>query len=311
MMEPYGVGHKRPQFCISAGACMARPLKAMSPHLSVKSEYIDLVYFSGAKNLQIIESDVRKKIVFEVNLSRFRGRLQIKGYVRDLLYDGRTGRRVAERIFSNGIARFYAERPETEIIELTTEQTKQRIAEKLAQSPYGLCMIASDRRTLRAYEELEGVPCDLFYPSSRNVANLLIISPAPDVDLSGYRDFIFLDTPGDYNLATLAGKTVYVNGEICGYKMFEGLDTARESLLEIYSALRREINHLSGACAEDLASQGESMGFDRREFIFALNVFEELGLISFADGKLTVYRGVKAELHNSSIYRKVCHLQEA
>ena len=93
--------------------------------------------------------------------------------------------------------------------------------------------------------------------------------------------------------------------------MFEGLDTARESLLEIYSALRREINHLSGACAEDLASQGESMGFDRREFIFALNVFEELGLISFADGKLTVYRGVKAELHNSSIYRKVCHLQEA
>jgi single-stranded-DNA-specific exonuclease len=311
MMEPYGVGHKRPQFCISAGACMARPLKAMSPHLSVKSEYIDLVYFSGAKNLQIIESDVRKKIVFEVNLSRFRGRLQIKGYVRDLLYDGRTGRRVAERIFSNGIARFYAERPETEIIELTTEQTKQRIAEKLAQSPYGLCMIASDRRTLRAYEELEGLPCDLFYPSSRNVANLLIISPAPDVDLSGYRDFIFLDTPGDYNLTTLAGKTVYVNGEICGYKMFEGLDTARESLLEIYSALRREINHLSGACAEDLASQGESMGFDRREFIFALNVFEELGLISFADGKLTVYRGVKAELHNSSIYRKVCHLQEA
>ena len=310
MMEPYGVGHKRPQFCISAGACMARPLKAMSPHLSVKSEFIDLVYFSGAKNLQIIESDVRKKIVFEVNLSRFRGRVQIKGYIRDLLYDGRTGRRVAERIFSNGIARFYAERPEAEIVELTTEQTKQRIAQKLAESPYGLCMIASDRRTLRMYEELEGLPCDLFYPSSRNVANLLIISPAPDVDLSGYRDFIFLDTPGDYNLATLTGKTVYVNGEICGYKMFEGLDTARESLLEIYSALRREINRLSGGCAEDLAAQGESMGFDRREFIFALNVFEELGLISFADGKLTVYRGVKADLQNSGIYRKVCHLQE-
>ena len=54
----------------------------------------------------------------------------------------------------------------------------------------------------------------------------------------------------------------------------------------------------------------ESMGFDRREFIFALNVFEELGLISFADGKLTVYRGVKADLQNSGIYRKVCHLQE-
>jgi ssDNA-specific exonuclease RecJ len=92
--------------------------------------------------------------------------------------------------------------------------------------------------------------------------------------------------------------------------MFECLDTARESLLEIYSALRREINRLTGGSAEELAVYSEGLGFDKREFIFALNVFEELGLISFADGKLTVYRGVKAELTDSGIYRKVCHLQE-
>ncbi len=311
MMEPYGVGHKRPQFFISTGACLARPLKNMSPHLSVKSDFIELVYFSGAKNLQIIESDVRKKIVFEVNISTYRGKQYIKGFVRDLLYDGRTGRKAAESIFSNSIARFYAQRPEIDIVALSTEEIKARIAQKRAESPYGLCLIASDRRTLRVYEELEGMACDLFYPSSRNVANLLIISPAPDVDLSGYRDFIFLDTPGDYNLSSLQGKTVYVNEEICGYKMFEGLDTARESLLEIYSALRREINRLSGGSAEELSAYSEGLGFDRREFIFALNVFEELGLISFADGKLTVYRGVKAELSNSSIYRKICHLQES
>ena len=143
------------------------------------------------------------------------------------------------------------------------------------------------------------------------MANLLIVSPAPDADLSGFRDVIFLDTPGDYNIVALAGKEVYVNGDVCGYKMFETLDTARESLLEIYSALRREINRLTGGSAEELAVYSEGMGFDRREFIFALNVFEELGLISFADGKLTVYRGVKADLTDSGIYRKVCHLQES
>ncbi len=311
MMEPYGVGHRRPQFVISAGACMARPVKNMSPHLAVKSEFIDLVYFSGIRNLKIIESDVRKKIVFDVNLSHFRGRTQVKGYIRDLLYDGRTGRRAAESIFSNVIARFYAETPPLQLHALSTEETKKLIAEKRKHSPYGLCMIASDRRTLRLYEELGDFPCDLFYPSSRNVANLLIVSPAPDADLSGFRDVVFLDTPSDYNVAALAGKDVYVNEEICGYKMLEGLDTARESLLEIYSALRREINRLSGGSAEELAAYSEGLGFDRREFVFALNVFEELGLISFADGKLTVYRGVKAELNDSAIYRKVCHLQEA
>jgi hypothetical protein len=281
----------------------------MSPHLMVKSDFIDLLYFSGAKNLRIIESDVKKDFIFEVNLSKFKGREYIKGYVRDLLYDGRTGRATAESIFANSIARFYAPAVEVEPVEMHTEEIKALIAQKKAECAYGLCLIASDRRTLRFYEDLEEFGCDLFYPSSRNLANALIISPAPDADLSGFRDIIFLDTPADYNITTLSGKTVYVNNEICGYKMFEGLDVARESLLEIFSALRRDVNVLCGDTVEEIAAACDGLGFDRREFIFALNVFEELGLVAFGDGRLTVYRGVKADLTDSAIYRKVCLLQ--
>jgi ssDNA-specific exonuclease RecJ len=80
-------------------------------------------------------------------------------------------------------------------------------------------------------------------------------------------------------------------------------------LLEIFSALRRDVNILSGETVEELACACDGLGFDRMEFIFAVNVFEELGLVSFGEGKLTVYRGVKAELTNSKIYRKVCLLQ--
>lgn len=309
-MEPYGVGHRRPLFSLAAGACSARPVKAMSPHLSVKSDFIDLMYFSGAKNLKIIESDVRKQFIFEINLSKFKGREYIKGYVKDILYDGRTGRGAAESIFANAISRFDAGITDVEPIVLTTEETKALIRQKHAECPYGLCLVASDRRTLRFYEDLEPFGCDLFYPSSRNLANTLIISPAPDAELSGFRDFIFLDTPSDYNVAALAGKRVYVNGDVCGYKMFEGINVARESLLEIFAALRREVNSLCGDTAEELAYACDALGFDKREFIFALNVFQELGLVAFGEGRLTVYRGVKAELHNSSIYRKVCHLQQ-
>ncbi len=309
-LEPYGVGHKRPLFSISSGACTARPVKAMSPHLSVKSDYIDLMYFSGAKNLKIIESDVRKRFVFEVNVSKFKGREYIKGYVRDLLYDGKTGRKTAESIFANSIARFYAPQADVEPVELSTEETKELIKRKQAECSYGLCLIASDRRTLRFYEELEGFGCDLFYPSSRNLSNALIVSPAPDADLSGFRDFIFLDTPSDFHIEALRGRQVFVNRDICGYKMFEALDVARESLLEIFSALRREVNSLCGDSVEEIAAACDGLGFDRREFIFALNVFEELGLVALGEGRLTVYRGIKADLGDSSIYRKVCLLQQ-
>ena len=308
-MEPYGVGHKRPLFSISAGACTARPVKAMSPHLSVRCEHIDLMYFSGIKNLKIIESDVRKNFIFDVNVSRFKGREYIKGYVRDLLYDGKTGRSAAESIFANAISRAYSTQPQIEKTVLTQAEINALIQEKKTKCHYGLCLIASDRRSLRFYEGLEEFGCDLFYPSSRNLANALIISPAPDADLSGFRDFIFLDTPADYNIAALEGRKIYVNGDICGYKMFEGLDVARESLLEIFAALRRDVNMLCGETVEEIAVACDGLGFDKREFIFALNVFEELGLVELGEGRLTVYRGVKAELTDSEIYRKVCALQ--
>ena len=142
-----------------------------------------------------------------------------------------------------------------------------------------------------------------------SLANALVISPAADADLSGYRDFLFLDTPSDYNISSLAGRQVFVNRDICGYKMFENLDTRRESLLEIYSELRRSINSLSGDNAEELANACDCLGFDEKQFIFALRVFEELGLVAFAEGRLIVYRGAKAELANSVTYRKVCALQ--
>ncbi len=309
-MEPYGVGHRRPLFSISAGACVARPLKFGSPHLSVKSDYLDLTYFSGMKHVKIIESDVRKKIVFEISVSHFKGREYIKGIVRDLLYDGRTGRQTAESIFANAVARSYTESVSVTPVLLSTAEIKTLIKQKREQCKYGLCLIASDRRTLRLYEELNEFNCDLFYPSSRNVSNTLIVSPAPDADLSGYRDFIFLDTPADYNVTALAGKTVYVNRDICGYTMFEQLSVSRERLLDIFSALRRDVNALSGTTAEELAFACDGLGFDKLEFIFALNVFEELGLVAFGEGKLTVYRGVKAELTDSAIYRKVCLLQQ-
>lgn len=309
-MEPYGIGHRKPLFCISAGACQARPIKQASPHLSVKSEYIELTYFSGAKHLKIIESDVEKKLVFEISISQFKGREYIKGLVRDLLYDGTTGKYTADSIFANAVTRFYANAPTSQVIPLTTAQIKEVIKQKQAECAYGLCLIASDRRTLRFYEGLEEFGCDLFYPTSKNLANALIVSPAPDADLSGYRDFVFLDTPSDLNILALEGRQVFVNEDICGYKMLESLTATREYLLEIFSAMRKELALLNGETVEEVATACGALGFPKRDFIFALHVFQELGLVAFENGKLTVYRGIKAELSDSALYRKVCALQQ-
>ena len=310
IMEPYGVGHRRPLFCISTGACSAKPYKEASPHLSVKSDYLELTYFSGLKHLKIIQSDVEKKMVFDVSVSNYKGRDYVKGIIRELLYDGKTGASVTRSIFANMMNRSSLEEVACQKQVLSTQETRRLIAEKRAECNYGLCMIASDRRTLRFYEELSEFGCDLFTPASRNIANTVLVSPTPDVDLSGYRDFIFLDTPADYNIACLQGKTVFVNGEISGYKILRRVNTEREHMLEIFSALRREVNLLNGNTAEELAYSCRALGFDECDFIFALTVFLQLGLVAFENGRLTVYRGVKADLFQSTVYRKVCELKE-
>ena len=109
-------------------------------------------------------------------------------------------------------------------------------------------------------------------------------------------------------MQTLQGRQVFVNTDIRGDKAFETLTATRETLLSIYSALRKEFDSLYGETAEEVTSFCDGLGFEKREFIFALKVFEELGLVSFENGKLTVYRGVKADLTDSALYREVLNL---
>ncbi len=308
-MEPYGVGHKRPLFSLTAEKCQVKPIKFNSPHLSVRSEYIDLMYFSGLRYLRIIESDVKKQFVFEINVSNFKGREYIKGFVRDIVYDGRTGDRATD-CFVNGIKRLKREsRFSANATPLTTEEILQKIAESGRRCNYGLCMIASSQETLKNYD-LPAYGCDLFQPSSRNLSNNIVIAPTYDADLQGYRDFVFLDTPSDFTHSFLSGKKVWYNRDICGYKEFLSLNNDREFLLSIFAALRRQALSLSGRTILEIAEDCDGLGFDVKQFIFALYVFEQLGLIAVENGGVTVYRGVRADLRDSALYRNVCALQE-
>ena len=152
------------------------------------------------------------------------------------------------------------------------------------------------------------MPCDLFEPSSRNVTNTIIVAPREDLDLSMYRDILYLDKPVGYYIQSLQGRQVFVNTDISGDKVFETLTATRERLLNVYSALRKDFDALYGETAEEVANACDALGFEKREFIFALKVFEELGLVAFENGKLTIYRGVKAELTDSALYRKVLNV---
>lgn len=308
-MEPYGVGHRKPLFALRAGACAAKPVKFESPHISVRSEYIDLMYFSGVKHLKIIQSDVQKSFVFEINVSHFKGREYIKGFIRDVVYDAMTGKDGDIDGFYVNLMQLKKEYPVTSQ-GLPMSEIKRILAEEQAACPYGLCLVASERSTLSHYPELKDFGVDLFYPATRDLSNSVVLCPTGKTDFSGYRKVVYLDTPASFSIPTLSNKRVYFNKELCGYKTLLALDTRREFLLEVYAAIKRQALTLHGDNSLEVAKNTDGMGFALPQAVFALCVFEELGLIGLENGSVTVYRGARADLRSSELYNKVCALQE-
>ncbi len=307
-LEPYGVGHRRPLFATTAQHMDARPVKPDSPHLAVAGEGMDFMYFGGAKHLKLLESDLKKTVVFECNLSRFRGKEYLKGFIRTVVYDGMSGEEAETEGFENALLALKAPRKTQAQVE-DTASLNAFIEQSRASCSYGLCAVASERRTLKKFPALRGLNVDVFEPSSASLCNTVLVAPLPDCDLSGYRDVVFLDTPAAVSVQTGEAK-LYRNGELCGYRAMNRLSLSREDLLGIFALLRKECDRVRGNTYAEAARSCGALGADEKQFIFALAVFEELGLIAFSDGRVKMIRGARAELSDSAVYSAVARLQQ-
>ena len=54
LLEPFGVGNKRPLFAMQAGKLSAKRLKQGSPHISIRTEGTELVWFGGENALPLL-----------------------------------------------------------------------------------------------------------------------------------------------------------------------------------------------------------------------------------------------------------------
>ena len=84
LFEPCGQGNKKPTFAIDINSVNAYPIKDGSKHIAFSTKYNDFMFFNGLQNLDLLLSGALKTIIFEPNLSNFKGRNYLKGYVRQI-----------------------------------------------------------------------------------------------------------------------------------------------------------------------------------------------------------------------------------
>lgn len=301
MLEPFGVGNRRPLFACAARELSPRRLKEGSPHLAMKAGDFDLVWFGGERALPLLRSDLSKTVVFECDVSRFRGNESVRGIVRDVVFGGEGGGRTALQCLQNSLRRLCGEAAAFTAVAEGEEALAARISAARAACPYGLLLLCEGEVPAAFAGCTQGLRRDLFRPSAGNIGNAVLVSPAPDADVALYRDVVFLDAPACPQIAALAGKTVYVNEAADGRAAWAGLDVSHAAMAEAYRAARR------GLRGEDSVSAALSGGhaIAPAQMVFALEVFEELGLVHYAGG-VTGTRGGKTELDRSKIYGEVC-----
>ena len=308
-LEPFGVGTRRPMFVYRAGEMTVSPMKAGSSHLLVSDDDMEFTYFNGLKNQPLLESAIPKELVFELNLSRFRGKERARGYIRAFAYDAREADAADGEIFENNLLSLSRNSVATsEPVFLSEADTHALVKDLLAKSEYGACFIAHARETLKAFPELQLVT-EIFHPTSAG-ANTLLLSPERCAEFDGYSELVYLDSPLFFT-ATGRGQKIYCNKERNGYGAMKKLVADREALSKIFVAVRANSFAVRGVTPLKAATSCNALGFDREQFIFALAVFAELGLVKLTNEGLFVQKGVKRELIESAIFGAVLSLSEA
>lgn len=303
--EPYGVGNKRPMFAARVEECRPRAIKPFSPHLTFKCGGLEMMFFGGAKYAEILRSPAPKTLVFEYNVSRFRGREYVRGFVRDVIYSSESGGYAGEYIAANAVMRAALPQVSCSPVYKTAAEIDKIMEED--DGGYGTLYIAEDYATLSKYKNVGRFFADTFNLSAKSLINTVLVAPRPDCDFSGYRRIIWLDKPLKITFPSAEGKEVIICSDIDGCAPLAGIESSRESLLKIFAFLSANSGSIEGVNAEE-AAFGLKTNCRVCQLLFAIKVFEELGLVSFAEGRLVIYRGIKTDLKNSALYNTVANL---
>lgn len=297
-LEPCGVENPRPLFAEYVGNAYATPLKYGSPHLSLKTNNFDFIYFNGVDDMKILNSDVVKALIYEPSASVFNGKKYAKGYVKSYKTEARFDDYTDFLLFSSQLDSISA-KTETyiEIDEKTTEEYIERAKREI----FGTLFIACSSKTVKHYEEqLRGL--DVTTYSTCKKSNLSTVCLGIKGEITAlYSHIVFLDKPLNVSLNLPYDVEISVNVSQNGFDC-QGVTADRKTLGEIYLALKKSEKKFTSI--EDAAAVAGN-GYGLKEIAFAVKVFRELGLIEAKGGKFYAVHGAGKSLNDSEIYRVV------
>ena len=174
-----------------------------------------------------------------------------------------------------------------------------QLVEDAKQRGSGTMFAVCNSENLKKYN-LGEMRRDLFRPQLNTPNNALVIS-VKNCDGNGIKRVVYLDKPFG-NVANVLGASEYVVCDLPAFK-YQSLSTERSTFTEIFKILK--YNRFYGKSSVDVALNIGDERFSKKQIIFSLEVFIELGIFAFAQGSLQFNQSVKSDLAKSKIYNAV------
>ena len=295
LLEPFGVGNRKPLFSTKILSVNAVPLKLGSNHYTFKTNALEMLNFNGQDDVDVLRLPIQKRIVFEVNISVFRNKENIKGYVKAVCPDYDDLNLLSLNIFNCQLDGLCFDNGEFSFV------SKE---EAVDSKGIGTLYVVNDVNNLKEYPQLNNLQKSLFKPLSKNYSDEIVVSLS--VVPNGYDRIIYLDKPVQVVKSDI--KT-YVVKDFCGYDNILSLSVDRSEFVQIFTYFTT-LKNMRINDVVDFAKEN-CEGYDVKQFLFVLKVFVELNIFSIKNGQLLYNEKVKNALTNSKVYSKIALLKES
>ncbi len=291
LLEPYGLGNEKPLFAVNVTDVIVKRLKVDSPHLKICLDKLDLLYFNGDKNLDLLTCKSKKNIVFECSVSTYMQKDSLTGIVKCIEEDFS----LSDELSVSCILKSCLDILSTDI---SGDYVKFTIKDLEDVDPYGYdTLICINNENNLKYFNLEN-----FIITANTVINLggktvVKVGGVTDEEAFLYKKVIFLDQP--FILPKLRGVTNVLNDTLKSYQTI----LSRDILVNVYKQVINLINLGVTLTTQNVyyKIKGE---YSLEQIVFAIESFKELGIFKAKGQILYVDNSVKKDLSTSKIFKK-------
>jgi len=286
--EPFGLGNKKPIILTVEEEVTARPIKAGSTHLNVKTPKIEITSFNGLKYLEPLNSNAIKNVFFESSINAYNGREYAKGILKAVDFEYNESKEFTLLSLKNALNSIKGNKND-HCVNIHGDALEE-IINKTHVSGRGTLFVVTNPENYLKYDGLKKFtfcPLSLTVTGGKNA--VLVGGNLLEVELSPYDNVVYVDRP--FKVLGI-GKKVYQNS----LNSFEiPFKTQREEMILTFRLITKFLNK-DKTWLEICDESG-----DETQVAFCLETFKELGFI--VENQF-VYKvdGVKKDLLESSIY---------